>query len=265
MAEAQAHEDKTSRKTLPGGDRDKSSGGGTPPEPRLFRPFSSEGLQEGLRLFRLKRWEKALQELLALKTGNLSAGETTERAYFLGLCYTKLERYDDALLFLEQVVTASEDPLRVYQCRMTLAYIYTITKRAKLAEFELNRLMAGGFESVQIFTTLAYAAWSQKHYDQAVEYYEKALELDSNNTTAMNGLGYILADTDRDVLRGLRFCRKAVDRKPQTAAYLDSLGWAHFKSGDVTEARVWLRRALELAPKQREIQNHMRIVVGGDW
>ncbi|MDR2185239.1 MAG: tetratricopeptide repeat protein [Treponema sp.] len=263
MAEIRPHEDDAFHKPLSGGGEDRSSGGGTL-EARVSRSFSGEGLQEGLRLFRLKRWERALQELLALKAGNLSAEENTERAYFLGLCYTKLERYDDALLYLEQVVTASEDPLRVYQCRMTLAYIYVITKRAKLAEFELNRLMAGGFESVQIFTTLAYAAWSQKHYDQAVEYYEKALEIDSNNTTAMNGLGYILADTGKDVLRGLRFCRKAVDRKPQNAAYLDSLGWAHFKSGDVTEARIWLRRALDLAPKQREIQNHMRIVVGGD-
>ncbi|MDR2110886.1 MAG: tetratricopeptide repeat protein [Spirochaetaceae bacterium] len=224
---------------------------------------SEAGLQEGIRLFRLKRWEPALQEFLAVNADNLSAGEKAELAYFLGLCYTKLERYDDALLYLEQVVTSGSDPLRVYQCRMTLAYIYAITHRAKLAEFELRHLVNKGFESAQIFTTLAYAAWSQRQYDKAVELYEKALDLDGNNTTAMNGLGFILADTDTDVLRGLRFCRKAVDRKPQSAAYLDSLGWAYFKSGDPVEARVWLRRAMEIAPQQREIRQHMRIVVGG--
>ena len=32
-----------------------------------------------------------------------------ELAYYLGLCYSKLKRYDDALLYLEQVVTASYD------------------------------------------------------------------------------------------------------------------------------------------------------------
>jgi tetratricopeptide (TPR) repeat protein len=221
-----------------------------------------DALQEGVRLFRLKRWELALQELLEINTGNFGPEENAELAYYLGLCYTKLERYDDALLYLEQVVTSDTDPLRIYQCRMTLAYIYVITKRSKLAEFELRHLVEKGFESAQIYTTLAYAAWSQKEYDKAVEFYERALELDENNTTALNGLGYILADTDRDVLKGLRFCRKAVDRKPQSAAYLDSLGWAYFKSGDVPEARVWLRRALDLAPQQREIRNHMRIVIG---
>jgi tetratricopeptide (TPR) repeat protein len=218
-------------------------------------------LQEGIRLFGLKRWEMALRELLLVKSEGFSPEETTELAYFLGLCYTKLERYDDALLYLEQVVTAGSDPLRVYQCRMTLAFIYVITRRSKMAEFELRQLLKNGFESVQIYTTLAYAAWSQKQYSKAVELYEKALDLDENNTTAMNGLGFVLVDTNRDIPRGLRLCRKAVDRKPQNPAYLDSLGWAYYKSGDIAEARTWLRRALELAPQHRDIRGHMKTVV----
>jgi Flp pilus assembly protein TadD len=145
---------------------------------------------------------------------------------------------------------------------MTLAYIYVKTKRARMAEFELNRLASGGFESAQLYTTLAYAAWTQNQFKRAVELYEKALELDENNTTAMNGLGYILVDTGMDIPRGFRYCRKAVDRKPQSAAYLDSLGWAYFKSGERMEARTWLRRALDLAPQDREVRNHMRMVVG---
>jgi tetratricopeptide (TPR) repeat protein len=80
----------------------------------------------------------------------------------------------------------------------------------------------------------------------------------------VNGLGYILADSDIDVKRGIKLCRKAVDRKPQSAAYLDSLGWAHFKNGDITEARSWLRRGFELSPHRKEIKKHMKIVVGGD-
>ncbi|MDR0590025.1 MAG: tetratricopeptide repeat protein [Spirochaetaceae bacterium] len=219
-------------------------------------------LQEGIRLFNNKRWAKALEEFKQVKADNFSAEENAELVYYLGLCYTKLEQYENALLYLEQVVTNGFNPLRAYQCRMTLAYIYVRTGRSKMAEFELNRLVSGGFESVQLYTTLAYAAWNQKQYKQAVEFYEKALDLDENNTTAMNGLGFILVDTGIDVFRGLRFCRKAVDRKPHNPAYLDSLGWAYFKNGDSQEARVWLRRALDLAPREQAIKTHMRMVVG---
>jgi tetratricopeptide (TPR) repeat protein len=222
--------------------------------------MAESDFEEGIRLYRMKRWEAALGKFLRIDTD--TPVENAELAYYLGLCFTKLERYEDALLYLEQVITAAPNPLRVYQCRLTLAYVYVITKRYKLAEFELGRLVNGGFESVQMYTTLAFASWAQRQYQKAVDYYEKALVLDDNNTTALNGLGYILADSDIDVQRGIRLCRRAVDKKPQTAAYLDSLGWAFFKSGDTNEARMWLRRAFELGPHQKEIKDHMKIVVG---
>jgi tetratricopeptide (TPR) repeat protein len=219
-------------------------------------------LQEGIRFYSIRRWELALQELLKVNTEHFDTEKNTELAYYLGLCYTKLERYDDALLYLEQVITAAQNPLQVYQCRLTLAYIYVVTKRAKLAEFELNQLAKNGFESVQLYTTQAYAAWSQKHYQKAIEFYEKALDLDESNPTALNGLGFILVDTNQDIPRGLRYCRRAVDRNPQNPADMDSLGWAFFKSGEISEARIWLRRALDMAPDEREIRTHMKVVIG---
>jgi Flp pilus assembly protein TadD len=145
---------------------------------------------------------------------------------------------------------------------MALAYIYVITKRSKMAEFELHRLAHNGFESAQLYTTLGYAAWVQSRFKEAVDHYEKALDLDKNNTTALNGLGYILVDTGIDIYRGLRCCRRAVELKPQNGAYLDSLGWAYYKCGDMMESRAWMRRARDAAPNQKEIRDHLRIVTG---
>ena len=221
-----------------------------------------EKLQEGIQLYRLKDWDKALQEFLSKESEDLDNEERMELSYYLGLCYTKLCQYEEALTFLEQVVTTGIDVLRVYQCRMTLAYIYVITNRLKLAEFELKRLQTSGLESPLLYNTLAYAAWMQKKSKTAIELYEKTLEIDSNNATAINNMGFILADTGMDVMRALRLCRKAVDSKPQSAAYTDSLGWAYYKSGEIIEARTWLRRALEMAPNEKSIQRHLQIVTG---
>jgi tetratricopeptide (TPR) repeat protein len=227
-----------------------------------FVPEASGGdrLEEGIRLFNMKRWEPALKKFLQVSAEDSDPGENRELAYYLGLCYTKLGCFDEALLYLEQVIAAGRDRLRVYQCRMTLAYIYVLTKRSKMAEFELQRLQNNGIESPQVYTTLAYAAWLQKRWKKAIDFYEKALDLDENNTTAMNGLGYILADTGEDLIRGLRLCRRAADRKPLNAAYLDSLGWAYYKSGEIMEARVWTRRALDIAPNEKDIKEHWQIV-----
>ncbi|MCL2719739.1 MAG: tetratricopeptide repeat protein [Treponema sp.] len=218
--------------------------------------------QEAVQLFRIKNWKKALKEFLSTDTSDFNYDEKMELAYYLGLCYTKLEYYEEALTYLEQVVTSGHDILRVFQCRMTLAYIYVITKRVRMAEYELKRLQSNGFESPLLYNTLAYAAWLQKQYKNAIELYEKTLEIDSDNATALNSMGYILADTGLDVMRALRLCRRAVDTKPQSPAYLDSLGWAYYKSGETLEARTWLRRALDLAPNEETIKKHFKIVSG---
>ena len=221
-----------------------------------------EKLQEGIKLYRLGKWNKALEEFLSKEKQDFDDEERLELIYYLGLCYTKLGKYSEALNYLEQVVTAGNDILRVYQCRMTLAYIYVNTKRIKMAEYELKKLQNSGLESPLLYNTLAYAAWVQKKHKSAIELYEKTLEIDINNATAMNSMGFILADTGLDVMRALRLCRRAVDARPQCAAYLDSLGWAYYKSGEVVEARTWLRRALDIAPNEKEIVRHFKIVTG---
>jgi tetratricopeptide (TPR) repeat protein len=221
---------------------------------------SENRLKKGMRLYRIKRWENALEEFLLVETEHFSSEERAELAYYLGLCCTKLERFDEALLYFEQVLTTSNSPLWTYQCRLILSYIYIITGRAAMAEDELKNLEAGGLESAMLYNTLAYAEYVQKNYLAAIEWYEKALDIEKDNLTALNSLGYILADTGMDTQKGLRLCRKAVDKNSQNAAYLDSLGWALYRCGKLNEARNWLRRALEFAPQEKEIKEHLRIV-----
>ncbi|GAB1481306.1 tetratricopeptide repeat protein [Treponema sp.] len=219
-------------------------------------------LREGVRLYRSKRYDIALGELLQVDSSLSDDDDNAELAYYLGLCYTRLSRYDDALLYLEQVVTSGSDILRSYQCRMALAYVYSVTGRSRLAEFELKHLIDKGYESVQIYSAMGHAAWTQKKVDGALDYYRRALDLEGENPTALNGLGFVLADSEQDPRKALSLCKKAVDYKPQNPAYLDSLGWAHYKNGNIPEARTWLRRALDLAPRQMDIKAHMKIVVG---
>ncbi|MDR2808170.1 MAG: tetratricopeptide repeat protein [Spirochaetaceae bacterium] len=219
-------------------------------------------LREGIRLFCLKRWDMALAEFLQINASQLDTKEVADLSYYLGLCYTKLGHFDDALSYLEQVVSEGYSPFRVRQCRITLAYIYTMTKRAEMAEFEIAKILKSGYESVIVYAIMAYALWLQKKYDPAIELYRKILSMDADNVTALNGLGYLLVDTGIDIERGLKLCKKAVTYKPNSAAYLDSLAWACFKKGEVSEAKVLFRKAIELAPKQTEIRIHQHIASG---
>ncbi|MDR2102492.1 MAG: CDC27 family protein, partial [Treponema sp.] len=76
---------------------------------------SGGNLQKGIELFQLNQWDLALKELLRVKAEDLDDGGSTELAYYLGLCYAKLERYNESLFHLEKIVTAGWNPLRIYQ------------------------------------------------------------------------------------------------------------------------------------------------------
>ncbi|MDA3939096.1 MAG: tetratricopeptide repeat protein [Spirochaetia bacterium] len=219
----------------------------------------SDYLKIGLRFLNLKNYSSALEEFLRI---DKDPSDFLDLSYYFGICYTNLKKYDKALLYLEQVVTNHTDILMVYQCRLILSYIYSITGRYKLAEFELKELIDAGFESAQIYGNLSYISYSQRLIDKSLEYLGKASELEPDNPNILNSMGYILANEDLDSEESIVFCKKAVKLKNEYPAYLDSLGWAYFKAGKNNEALLFLRKALSLAGSNKIIASHIKTVLG---
>jgi tetratricopeptide (TPR) repeat protein len=219
---------------------------------------SEASFNEAVRLFKNKRYEAALREFRELEG---APEEYPDLSYYFGLCYTHLEKYDEALLYLEQVVASEAGLIHLYQGRMLLGVIYAITKRYRLAEFEFRKLLEDGFESAKVYSALAYSLFLQKKPDESIALLEKALELDDDNANALNSLGFILAEQNTRLGTALKYCERAVEKNPRSFAYLDSLGWVHYRIGDLKSARMFLRKALEYSPRNREILVHLRTVV----
>lgn len=215
-------------------------------------------LAEGKSLYRQKEYSQALAFFLALPSE--TSADRIEIAYYLGLCYAKLEKYDDALLFLEQVVTSGADIERVWQCRFILAVIYVISGRRRLADFELNKLLETGYMTSSVYAAIAFVAWQQQDVNKCIEYYEKSLKTDDENISSLNGLGYVLACQEKDLTRALSLCKQAVKIAPKSAACLDSLGWVYYKMGLYKDAMQYLNDAEQIAPDNVEIANHIKSV-----
>jgi tetratricopeptide (TPR) repeat protein len=84
-----------------------------------------------------------------------------------------------------------------------------------------------------------------KNFDAAEAEFRKVLEVDPENASALNYLGYMLADRNVRLEEALRSIDKAVKLDPNNGAYLDSLGWVYYRLDKLDEAEKHLRQALE--------------------
>lgn len=215
-------------------------------------------LKDGILLYKQKAYTGALSFFLSLPVD--CGADKNEIAYYLGLCYAKLQKYDDALLYLEQVVTSGGNLDRVLQCRFLLAVIYASSGRRRLADFELNKLLETGYMTASVYAAIAYVAWEQSDTSKCLEYYENSLRTDPNNISSLNGLGYVLACEEKDLTRALSLCKQAVNSSPNSAACLDSLGWVYYKLGLYDDAQKYLEQAELLDRENEVIANHIKML-----
>lgn len=83
-----------------------------------------------------------------------------------------------------------------------------------------------------------------------------ARRLSGDEPHVLNYLGYSWVDQGIQLRRAFAMIQEAVQRQPDNGAFVDSLGWAHFRLGDFARAVMHLERAVELEPMDPIITDH---------
>jgi tetratricopeptide (TPR) repeat protein len=93
--------------------------------------------------------------------------------------------------------------------------------------------------------------------DKCLAKMRAVLAVDPENAAALNFIGYTLADAGRDYDEAERLLVRALELRPETGAFLDSLGWVYFRRGDYRRAVDLLERAQALEPDEPVILEHL--------
>jgi len=96
-----------------------------------------------------------------------------------------------------------------------------------------------------------------KKWDKAEPDLQKALELNPDQASVMNYLGYSWVDQNMHLDEAMDLIREAVRREPNNGYYVDSLGWAHYKLGQYEKAVEELEKAVELRPEDPVLNDHL--------
>jgi tetratricopeptide (TPR) repeat protein len=74
------------------------------------------------------------------------------------------------------------------------------------------------------------------------------LRLEPDNTDALNALGYSFADQKKDLGKAYEMILAAFQKRPHSAAIIDSLGWVLFRKGEFEKALLHLEKAWSQEP-----------------
>ena len=88
----------------------------------------------------------------------------------------------------------------------------------------------------------------------------RILKNDPENIRTLNALGYTLADRTNRYEEALTYIKKAYEQKPDDPAIIDSLGWVHYRLGNLDEARRLLQQAWDMTGNS-EIGAHLGEVI----
>ena len=125
------------------------------------------------------------------------------------------------------------------------------------AEDIARRLRAAAPEDPRGMYVLAQVLEAKKDFEGAERALRDILQRDPSDATALNYLGYMLAERGQRLDEAVDLVQRALKIEPGNPSFLDSLGWAYYQQGKLDLADPPLSEAASKMPNNSVIQDHL--------
>ena len=165
-------------------------------------------------------------------------------------------KYDEAVGETKKLLDGKNDR----ETYLALAQIYDKSKNyAEMAKSidAADKLSSSKEDKEAIAFTRGAMYEKLKKYELAETEFKKVLAVNPANASALNYLGYMLADRNVRLQEAQQLISKALETDPNNGAYLDSLGWVYYRMDKLAEAETTLRHAVERYTKDPTVHDHL--------
>jgi len=180
----------------------------------------------------------------------LPAGNSLFHHYLAGAL--EMAGQTEAALTVARTALAMPDaPPRMYSRLGWVLYHAKRFAEAEKAYLDFLARFDGQYESEEVRTLVRdarlvlsniYAARDENA--RAEDMLEQVLDEYPENVGALNDLGYLWVEQNKNIDRAVRMIEQAVEADPDNEAYLDSLGWAYYQLGRIADAVEELKKAV---------------------
>ena len=202
-----------------------------------------------------KKYELEMQALDQIKPNSpLWPNAQIQKAFALN----SMERVDDSKLLLEDLT--AKDPKDVRPLDALGNILRAHERYGEAREYytrALKLIPKPSKENWTLFYSRGVCNERMKDWPAAEADFKEALALSPDESLVLNYLGYSWVDQGHNLKQAMDYIRKAVKLKPDDGYYVDSLGWAYYRLGNLPAAVENLERAVELKPDDPIINDHL--------
>lgn len=222
---------------------------------------------ENIELLRdLGKRQEALQ---AAHAARLRFPQQTDFLFLEAAALTDLGKVDEGVALLRPRISqgnkaneAQTPSLEDFELYLRISSLYSQagrgTQAVEAARSALELAPAERSDLVSMaLITLSSAQERAGDVKGAEETLRRVLAKDPDNATALNNLGYFLVEHNERLPEALEMIKRAVKAEPANSSFLDSLGWAYFKLGQLDEAELHLTNAARRDNTSATIQEHL--------
>ena len=200
-----------------------------------------------------RNYGEALQWLDRIDDGEQYLPARLRQALLLG----RMKRVDEAIKLLAEVAAqpARSDEEKT-QVVVTEGQLLREARRYREAFDLLASALAKAPDNTNLLYDTAMAAEKLDRIDVMETHLRRMMALKPDDAHAYNALGYTFADRNLRLPEAQQLIAQALKLAPNDGYILDSMGWVHYRLGDLPRARAFLERAWQGRP-EGEVGAHL--------
>jgi len=173
---------------------------------------------------------------------------------FHGISLSRIGRQEEALVPLEKALKI--DP---YNLNALISYGLALNQldRNREALIPLNKGLTIDSTNITILSTLGMIYDDLKMYNTCDSLYEIALKIHPDSDLLLNNYAYSLAERSERLEFALEMAEKAIQSQPKNGAYLDTIGWIHYKLGNYDLAFKYVKQSLDNRENSPVVVEHL--------
>ena len=137
-----------------------------------------------------------------------------------------------------------------------LGALFINTRQEERAIAEYRKILELRPDNATAYTLIGMLEYARKNYDASIDSYRKALEKDQNAVIAANNLAWLYATLGKgNIDEAVRLAQGVVQKNPNIAGFIDTLGWVYYKKGLHGAAVEQLQKAVKIDEAAARAQN----------